>query len=185
MGNIKNFFFDEFFDDFDENGKKITDKALWLHIDEPLWFQASGTKASNGKKKRDLGDSSKTDNKSGNDCDCCDDRPPAEPSTNSKSKKDLTDLYDEFWWNVQDIADEAIQVLMKKHEDYGPSNIADAPGGPINGLAVRLHDKVARLNNLLSTGRTPNNESIYDTFLDVANYGLIGMLVLKEKWDKG
>ena len=48
------------------------------------------------------------------------------------------------------IARKAIDLLVKKHNDYGPSNISDAPGGPLNGLSVRLHDKVARLNNLLS-----------------------------------
>jgi hypothetical protein len=82
------------------------------------------------------------------------------------------------------IALKAVALLAKKHNDYGPSNIADAPGGPLNGLAVRLHDKVARLANLVTKNKTPKNESLEDTFIDIVNYGIIGLLVLKDQWDK-
>jgi len=180
MSSIKNLFWDEFFEEYNSNGEKVTDKKLWLEIDEPLWFKASGTKAVDGK-QGDTRNSSTVDKQSGNECDCCDDRPTTKPTTDSTSSHTI----DSFYWNVNDVADEAVEVLLKKHDDYGPSNIADAPGGPINGLAVRLHDKVARLSNLAKTGNDPKNESIYDTFLDIANYGLIGMLVLQGKWDTG
>jgi hypothetical protein len=89
----------------------------------------------------------------------------------------------DFENGVWDKSEEAVTVLLHKHEDYGPKNISSAPGGPINGLSVRLHDKVSRLAHLLKTGAEPNNESLYDTFLDIANYGLIGMLVLDDMWD--
>lgn len=89
---------------------------------------------------------------------------------------------DHFESYVDGIAAEARNLLISKHADYGPNNIARAPGGPLNGLAVRLHDKVARLVHLLSNGTQPNNESLRDTFLDLANYGLIGVLVLDGKW---
>jgi len=180
VSNIKNLFWDEFFEEYGSNGEKVTDKKLWLEIDEPLWFKASGTKATNGK-QGDTGNSSKVDKQSGDECDCCDDRPTAKLAVNSTSTKSV----DSFYWNVNDVADEAVDVLLRKHEDYGPSNIADAPGGAVNGLVVRLHDKVARLSNLTKTGNDPKNESLYDTFLDIANYGLIGMLVLQGKWDSG
>jgi hypothetical protein len=73
-------------------------------------------------------------------------------------------------------------LLQRKHADYGPNNIARAPGGPLNGLAVRLHDKVARLAHLLDKGAAPNNESLRDTMLDICNYGIIGVLVIDSKW---
>ncbi len=81
------------------------------------------------------------------------------------------------------IARKAIELLVQKHDDYGPSNISDAPGGPLNGLSVRLHDKVARLNNLLSNNKEPQNESVQDTFIDILNYALIALLVIEGKWD--
>lgn len=81
------------------------------------------------------------------------------------------------------IARKAVDLLVKKHEDYGPANISDAPGGALNGLSVRLHDKVARLNNLLSHGKKPKNETIEDTFIDILNYAIIGLLILDDKWD--
>ncbi len=87
-----------------------------------------------------------------------------------------------FATDVFNVGEEAQALLMKKHADYGPKNIAQAPGGPLNGLAVRLHDKVARLGHLLSKGTEPNNESLRDTMLDIANYGLIGVLVIDNKW---
>lgn len=81
------------------------------------------------------------------------------------------------------IAQKAVNLLIQKHEDYGPSNISDAPGGALNGLSVRLHDKIARLNNLLSNNKEPQNESIQDTFIDILNYALIALLVIDGKWD--
>lgn len=91
--------------------------------------------------------------------------------------------WEDFQLGVRDKSEEAVNLLLKKHKDYGPKNIAHAPGGATMGLAVRLHDKVARLAHLLEQGIDPQNESLYDTFVDIANYGLIGMLVLDNMWD--
>jgi hypothetical protein len=87
-----------------------------------------------------------------------------------------------FESDVDQTFTEAQVLLLRKHADYGPKNIANAPGGPLNGLAVRLHDKVARLAHLLANGSKPNHESIRDTFLDILNYGAIGVLVEDDKW---
>lgn len=73
-------------------------------------------------------------------------------------------------------------LLLSKHADYGPANIANAPGGPVNGLLVRLHDKVARLANLTQTDGQPNYEALTDTADDIANYGTILGLVLEGDW---
>lgn len=74
-------------------------------------------------------------------------------------------------------------LLLSKHKDYGPKNISLAPGGPVNGLRVRMHDKLARINNLVDSGATPEHESLEDSFKDMANYAIIGLLVLRNKWD--
>ena len=85
---------------------------------------------------------------------------------------------------VRIVYDELMSVLLKKHKDYGPKNIADAPGGAVNGLRVRIHDKIARINNLIDSGKTPEYESREDSFKDLANYAIIALLVLRGKWDK-
>lgn len=85
--------------------------------------------------------------------------------------------------HAYDIVDEAVEILIKKHEDYGPLNISNAPGGALNGLAVRLHDKVSRLGNLAKTENEPNYESIRDTFIDIINYAVIGILVSEDHWE--
>lgn len=78
----------------------------------------------------------------------------------------------------------AKHVLLQKHKDYGPKNISQSPGGPLNGLRVRMWDKLARINNLIESGATPENESLKDSFLDMANYAIIAMMVLDGEWPK-
>jgi hypothetical protein len=83
---------------------------------------------------------------------------------------------------VQQKFQEAKSMLLKKHKDYGPTNISQSPGGPLNGIRVRMWDKFARINNLIDSGATPENESLKDSFLDMANYAIIAMLVLDDEW---
>jgi len=84
---------------------------------------------------------------------------------------------------VSETFNELKELLIKKHLDYGPKNISDSPGGPLNGLRVRMHDKLARINNLTDKGTTPQYESLEDSFKDMANYSIIALLVLRHKWD--
>ena len=79
---------------------------------------------------------------------------------------------------------ELVDLLLSKHKDYGPKNISDAPGGALNGLRVRMHDKLARINNLVDSGKNPEHEAIEDSFKDMANYAIIGLLVLRGDWNK-
>jgi len=69
-------------------------------------------------------------------------------------------------------------------DGYGDdnSNIAHSPGGPLNGLRVRMWDKVARINNLLDSKVSPSNESLRDSFIDLLNYSAIAIMVLDKKW---
>jgi hypothetical protein len=68
-------------------------------------------------------------------------------------------------------------TVIKKQHDYGPENIAKFG---MWGLIVRLHDKIARLDNLLSTKRkgfnSVSDETIYDTLLDVVGYSTVALL---------
>jgi hypothetical protein len=89
-------------------------------------------------------------------------------------------LFAELTYNYTDAMAE---LLIRKQKDYGPKNISDAPGGPLNGLRVRMFDKLARINNLIETGVKPENESMRDSFIDLANYAVIAMMVLDNNWD--
>jgi len=103
------------------------------------------------------------------------------PVANKETRIQYTTKFED---DVRIVYDELMSVLLKKHKDYGPKNIADAPGGALNGLRVRIHDKIARINNLVDRHSDPMYESIEDSFKDLANYAIIALLVLRDKWDK-
>ena len=73
-------------------------------------------------------------------------------------------------------------LLLRKHHDYGPKNISHSPGGPLNGLRVRMWDKFARINHLIDNQVEANNEPLADSFKDMANYGIIALLVERGVW---
>ena len=87
-----------------------------------------------------------------------------------------------FVTDVWQVLDGAGNLLIKKHKDYGPTNISRSPGGPLNGLRVRMWDKTARINHLIDSGATPENESLRDSFIDLLNYSAIALMVLDGKW---
>lgn len=90
---------------------------------------------------------------------------------------------EDFKYESIAIYNQAWELLVKKQLDYGPKNIANAPGGPLNGLLVRMHDKMARLSHLIYEVKdTPQNESIEDSFVDLLNYSAIALMVLRGKW---
>jgi hypothetical protein len=68
------------------------------------------------------------------------------------------------------------QTLMQKRHDYGPGNLSRH--GEL-GILVRISDKFERLNTLVMAGAEPNFESIDDTWLDIAGYATLA-LMLKE-----
>ena len=82
----------------------------------------------------------------------------------------------------------------RKMMDYGLSNIAlgtnlEEPEDielSLTGIWLRVNDKINRLKNLLKRkGKNyVEDEPMIDSFLDIANYGIIAMLVMKGKWKK-
>ena len=71
-----------------------------------------------------------------------------------------------------------VKVLDEKQQDYGPDNITIS--GEL-GVIVRSQDKLCRLKHLLGK-EAVNNESVSDSWMDLANYGLIGYMVHNGKW---
>lgn len=64
-------------------------------------------------------------------------------------------------------------TLVKKQRDYGSKNIEKFG---INGIVIRIHDKIARLENLLNKNSSAENEPIQDTLLDIVGYSIIAVM---------
>lgn len=84
-----------------------------------------------------------------------------------------------FEESVDCVLAEMRDLMISKNRDYGPGNIAAF--GEL-GVVVRASDKVHRLANLLQSGKEPEHEKLEDTWLDLANYGLIGLLCRRGWW---
>ena len=64
--------------------------------------------------------------------------------------------------------------MLKKQADYGYENILSF--GEL-GVLVRANDKIARLKNLLTKKKDPENESVEDSWRDLLNYSLIALML--------
>ena len=92
----------------------------------------------------------------------------------------------------REIVGKMYRTHLSKNSDYSPANILAT--GEV-GLVTRLWDKVARLLNLtgfkvtilqeyIEAKKDPKNESINDTYMDMAVYAVIGLLLRAGKWGK-
>jgi hypothetical protein len=116
------------------------------------------------------------------------------PNINSTPIEIFEHEYPELSKEFQNIQKEMYEMFARKHMDYGLNNIAlggdivnnsDDKQFSLTGLCIRLTDKISRLKNLLINGRSfVEGEGMQDTFIDIANYGIIGLLVGRNKWKK-
>lgn len=74
---------------------------------------------------------------------------------------------------IEDVA----PVVISKQKDYGYRNI-EAFG--LDGLVVRVHDKVARVANLKAKNSSPHNESLTDSYRDIVGYSILAIMWLDE-----
>jgi hypothetical protein len=105
-------------------------------------------------------------------------------------EKEYPELSKEF----QLIQKEQYELFTRKMMSYGLNNVAlggdivnnsDDKKFSLTGLTIRLTDKINRLRNLMVSGKQyVKDESMEDTFIDIANYGIIGMLVGRNRWKK-
>ena len=79
------------------------------------------------------------------------------------------------------IAQEIFGVFKRKQKDYGPNNIGLFQD---TGIMTRLTDKFMRLHALYSSGDEPKNESIEDTWIDIADYAIIALMCRRGYWPK-
>ena len=87
------------------------------------------------------------------------------------------DLNLEYEWAM--ICKEIFELFKEKQLDYGPHNIGL---GQDNAVLTRITDKFMRLHTLYGTGREPNNESIEDTWKDLADYSVIALMCIRGHW---
>jgi hypothetical protein len=102
-------------------------------------------------------------------------------------------LYPAIYHGYNQARTDQSNLFYKKHLDYGMKNIAAGTNlktgaekaFALEGLWFRISDKVNRWQNMMLSGRPVNNESLSDTFDDIANYATIAKLVLEDKWIEG
>ena len=70
--------------------------------------------------------------------------------------------------------EQMLRVLVSKQHDYGHNNISMF--GAV-GIAVRLCDKIARVENLFKRGENAMNESLKDSYMDILGYAVIAVMV--------
>jgi hypothetical protein len=111
---------------------------------------------------------------------------PESNKSQSRGHDDIStsDTTASFTAAVWEVIDELGNLLITKQSDYGPGNVNNAFGGPMNGLMVRIGDKFERLKNLLSNNKHTNYESVEDSFMDLANYAVIALMVKRGTWPK-
>ena len=70
------------------------------------------------------------------------------------------------------LLDETLTLITSKQRDYGNDNVTRFGHA---GLGIRIHDKIARLENLAN--KNPDCEAVVDTWQDVLGYCIIGIMV--------
>lgn len=87
-----------------------------------------------------------------------------------------------FTSEVDRVLAEMRAVLISKRHDYGPGNL---PEFGEYGILVRVGDKFHRLKSLIGLGgsKVPKHEAIEDTWLDLANYSVLALIMRETTGD--
>ena len=110
-----------------------------------------------------------------------------------KKRKDVEEEYPRMCHSFKYITDEMFELFKRKQSDYGPTNIGmgnriietnEDVERSMMGLVVRMNDKVQRLMNLVLDHKDPQNESVEDTLIDIANYAVMAKMVIDKEWGK-
>lgn len=78
---------------------------------------------------------------------------------------------------VSEILGDVGDLVIRKQIDYGPHAISRFG---MNGIVIRLSDKIERLINLTQFKKEPEvEESIEDTLADIIGYAVLGLVMQK------
>ncbi|MFZ1721033.1 MAG: hypothetical protein WAU07_00855 [Microgenomates group bacterium] len=79
---------------------------------------------------------------------------------------------------IELVNQELLEMFLKKHKDYGKGNILAVKE---LGIAMRISEKTERLKHLLMSGNLPSNEPRIETWIDIAVYAEIAIM-LERGW---
>ena len=80
------------------------------------------------------------------------------------------------------ITDAIHKTFKSKRQDYGQTTtMLLKKYGPVSMLTL-LYTKLERIDNLTMNNKTPNNESVRDSLLDLANYCIIWLVEMEKAW---
>ena len=104
----------------------------------------------------------------------------------------IEEKYPETSKMFQDMQFTQWELFCKKQKDYGPKNISvgsnleteEEVKLALTGLWFRMNDKMQRFQQIVMNNQEPENESLMDTFMDLANYAIIAQLVKEKAWGK-
>lgn len=77
------------------------------------------------------------------------------------------------------INNELLELFLQKHHDYGKGNIL---ANKELGIAMRISEKVERLKHLHMSQQDPENESVEDSWRDIAVYAIIAILFHRKQF---
>lgn len=112
------------------------------------------------------------------------------------SQDKLVQLFEECYPNFSQAFYASLQeqtnLVAQKMLDYGMDNMKAGTNlkseedikFALEGIWFRISDKVNRWKNLIRLNRSPNNESLYDTFMDIANYAIFAKLISRGLWNE-
>jgi hypothetical protein len=97
--------------------------------------------------------------------------------------------------NFEKVTNTLFSIFLSKQAMYGPDNIS--LGGDMTdekdrkmallGVWFRMNDKIQRIQNILKKDFNDDEvefEPLEDSYIDLANYAIISLLVKREIWGK-
>ena len=83
---------------------------------------------------------------------------------------------------IDHIMNQIKKLMIQKNKTYGDNNIIEMGE---QGVMFRLSDKMIRLKNIvMNKVKTPEDETLEDTYLDIAGYAIIGLMLKRKKFQK-